>query len=141
MLFKTRYILLSLFISLTYPSFLLADEFSGSISFTKCKKHCNPKGEPEILFHSKIDYTLRLVIDKNSYHPVIKVVNETDNSVEWSFHIVFFDQEDTVIAAYALSGKTNATGKYGQSNSSSTIKMNPSDMEKITKYKATIYTL
>jgi hypothetical protein len=131
----------ALFIALVKPSVLLASDFSGDISFLNCKQNCNANGEPELKFHNKADYILRLVVDKNTYFPLMKVINATGSAINWSFHIVFFDHADNIIATYALSGETKPTGKYAQSNSSSRITMNLSDMKKIIKYKAVIYTL
>ena len=136
---KFIFILFSLGL-LILPSISKANVLSGDISFSNCEKLCNSAGEREIRFHNKVDFTLRIIIDEDSYFPAMKVGNITNKKVNWSFHIVFFDENSNIVATYALSGETNKTSKYGQHTNSSRITMLPKDMNKIRKYKMLVYT-
>lgn len=110
MKFKFLYILFSLALILS-PSISQADVFKGDISFSNCDQPCYFSGERDIKFHSKIDFTLKMLIDDHSYFPAMKVVNTTKEKVSWSFHIVFFDKNSNIIATYALSHETKSTNK------------------------------
>ena len=128
------------FVLYVFPAVSQAEVFNGDISFTNCDKLCNSKGEREIKFHSKVDFTLRIVIDEESFFPVMKIVNLTKEKVKWSFHMVFFDKNNSIVAAYGLSHETNSTNKYGSHVSASRISMQTKDMNKIRKYKTVVYT-
>ncbi|MDH5601711.1 MAG: hypothetical protein OEY78_10455, partial [Gammaproteobacteria bacterium] len=79
-------------------------------------------------------------IDDDSYFPAMKVVNTTNEIVDWSFHIVFFDKNSNIIAAYAFSHATKSTNKFGQYTNGARIKIPPKDKNKITNYKIVVYT-
>lgn len=128
---------LALFLS---PSISQADVFKGEISFSNCDQSCYSSGERDIKFHSKIDFTLKMIIDEDSYFPAMKVVNSTKEKVNWSFHIVFFDKNSNIIAAYALSNGTKSTNKYGQHTNGTRINIPHKDKSKITNYKIVVYT-
>lgn len=139
MIFKILYVLFSLALFLS-PSISQADTFKGDISFSNCDQPCYFSGERDIKFHSKIDFTLKMLIDDDSYFPAIKVVNTTKEKVNWSFHIVFLDENSNIIAAYALSHETKSTNKYGQHVNGAKINIPTKDKSKITNYKIVIYT-
>ena len=128
---------LALFLS---PSISQADVFKGEISFSNCDQSCYSSGERDIKFHSKIDFTLKMLIDEDSYFPAMKVVNTTQENVSWSFHIVFFDKNSNIIAAYALSDETKSTNKYGQTTNGARINIPHKDKSKITNYTIVVYT-
>ena len=128
---------LALFLS---PSISQADVFKGEVSFSNCDKSCYSSGERDIKFHSKIDFTLKMIIDEDSYFPAMKVVNSTKEKVNWSFHIVFFDKNSNIIAAYALSNGAKSTNKYGQHTNGTRINIPHKDKSKITNYKIVVYT-
>ena len=81
-----------------------------------------------------------MLIDDDSYFPAMKVVNTTNEIVDWSFHIVFFDKNSNIIAAYALSNATKSTNKFGQYTNGARINIPPKDKNKITNYKIVVYT-
>ena len=91
-------------------------------------------------FHSKVDFTLKMLIDEDSYFPSLRVVNTTQQNVNWSFHIVFFDKDSNIIAAYALSNEAKNTNKYGQITNGARINIPSKDKDKITNYKIIVYT-
>ena len=128
---------LALFLS---PSISQADVFKGEVSFSNCNQSCYSSGERDIKFHSKIDFTLKMLIDDDSYFPAMKVVNTTNEIVDWSFHIVFFDKNNNIIAAYALSDETKSTNKFGQNTNGTRINIPPKVKNKITNYKIVVYT-
>ena len=128
---------LALFLS---PSISQADVFKGEVSFSNCDQSCYSSGERDIKFHSKIDFTLKMIIDEDSYFPSMKVVNTTKEKVNWSFHIVFFDKNNNIIAVYALSNGAKSTNKYGQYTNGTRINIPHKDKSKITKYKIVVYT-
>lgn len=128
---------LALFLS---PSISQADVFKGEISFSNCDKSCYSSGERDIKFHSKIDFTLKMSIDEDSYFPAMKVVNTTNETVDWSFHIVFFDKNSNIIAAYALSNETKSTNKFGKLTNGARINIPHKNKSKITNYKIVVYT-
>ena len=128
---------LALFLS---PSISQADVFKGEVSFSNCDESCYSSGERDIKFHSKIDFTLKMLIDEDSYFPAMKVVNTTKEKVNWSFHIVFFDKNNNIIAVYALSNGAKSTNKYGQYTNGTRINIPHKDKSKITNYKIVVYT-
>ena len=128
---------LALFLS---PSISQADVFKGEVSFSNCDKSCYSSGERDIKFHSKIDFTLKMLIDEDSYFPAMKVVNTTKEKVNWSFHIVFFDKNSNIIAAYALSNGTKSTNKFGKLTNGARINIPHKNKSKITNYKIVVYT-
>ncbi len=136
---KYLYALFS-FVLYVFPAVSQAEVFDGDISFSNCDKLCNSAGDRVIKFHSKVDFTLRIVIDNDSYFPVMNTVNLTKEKIKWSFHMVFFDENDNIVAAYGLSHETKSTNKYGSHVSASRITMQPKDMNKIHKYKIVVYT-
>jgi len=136
---KFIYALLSFFL-FVFPAVSQAEVFNGDISFSNCDKLCNSAGDRVIKFHSQIDFTLRIVIDEDSFFPVMKIVNLTKEKVKWSFHMVFFDKNESIVAAYGLSHETKSTNEYGSHVSASRISMQPKDMNKINKYKMVVYT-
>ena len=136
---KLIYALLSI-VLYVFPAASQAEVFDGEILFSECDKLCNSAGDRVIKFHSKADFTLRIVIDKDSFFPVMKIVNLTKEKIKWSFHMVFFDRNDNVVAAYGLSHETKSTNEYGSHVSASRITMQPKDMNKIHKYKIVVYT-
>ena len=81
-----------------------------------------------------------MLIDEDSYFPAMKVVNTTQENVNWSFHIVFFDKDNNIIAAYALSDESKNTNKYGKNTNGTRINIPPKDKKKITHYKIVVYT-
>jgi hypothetical protein len=129
--FKYLFSLFSLALFLS-PSISQADVFKGET--------CYSSGERDIKFHSKIDFTLKMLIDEDSYFPAMKVVNTTQENVSWSFHIVFFDKNSNIIAAYALSDEAKSTNKYGQHTNGARIKIPHKDKNNITNYKIVVYT-
>ena len=138
---KFKYLLASFTLALfLYPSISQADVFNGDISFSNCNQSCYSSGERDIKFHSKIDFTLKMLIDDDSYFPAMTVVNTTKEIVDWSFHIVFFDKNSNIIAAYALSNATKSTNKFGQHINGARINIPPKDKNKITNYKIVVYT-
>ena len=139
MKFKYLFALFSLALFLS-PSISQADVFKGEISFSNCDQACYSSGDRDIKFHSKIDFTLKMIIDEDSYFPTMKVVNSTKEKVNWSFHIVFFDKNSKIIAAYALSNGAKSTNKYGQHTNGTRINIPHKDKSKITNYKIVVYT-
>lgn len=139
MRFKALFTLLSVALFL-FPSISQAEVFKGDVSFSNCNQACYSSGERDIKVHSKIDFTLKMVIDDDSYFPALKVVNTTKEEVSWSFHVVFLDKDSNVIAAYALSGETRNTNKYGQLTNGVRINIPYKDKSKITNYKIVVYT-
>lgn len=138
---KFKYLFASLSLALFLsPSISRADVFKGDISFSNCNQSCYSSGERDIKFHSKIDFTLRMLIDDDSFFPAMKVVNTTQENLNWSFHIVFFDNKSNIIAAYALSNDVKSTNKYGQQTNGSRISIPPNAKNKITNYKIVVYT-
>lgn len=139
MKFKFLFVSFSLILFLA-PSMSQADVFKGEISLSDCDQSCYSSGERDIKFHSKIDFTLKMLIDEDSYFPTMKVVNTTKEKVNWSFHIVFLDKNSNIIAAYALSNGTKSTNKYGQHTNGTKINIPHKDKSKITNYKIVVYT-
>ena len=138
---KFKYLFASFTLALfLYPSISQADVFNGDISFSNCNQSCYSSGERDIKFHSKIDFTLKMLIDDDSYFPAMKVINTTKEIVDWSFHIVFFDKNRNIIAAYALSDETKSTNKFGQTTNGTRINIPPKVKNKITNYKIVVYT-
>jgi len=83
MKFKFISVLFSLVLILS-PAISRANVFNGDISFSDCTKSCNSAGEHEIKFHDKVDFTLRIIVDEDSYFPVIKTVSSINEKVNWS---------------------------------------------------------
>ena len=137
--FKYLFSLFSLALFL-YPSISQADVFKGEISFSNCNQSCYSSGERDIKFHSKIDFTFKMLIDEDSYFPAIKVVNTTQENVSWSVHIVFFNKNSDIIAAYALSDEAKSTNKYGQHTNGARINIPSKVKNRITNYKIVVYT-
>jgi hypothetical protein len=139
MKFKYLFAIFSLALFLS-PSISQAEVFKGEVSFLNCNQSCYSSGERDIKFHSKVDFTLKMLIDEDSYFPSLKVVNTTQENVNWSFHIVFFDKDSNIIAAYALSDEAKNTNKYGKNTNGARINLPSKDKNKITNYKIVVYT-
>lgn len=136
---KFLFVLFSLALFLS-PSMSQAEVFKGEVSFSNCNQSCYSSGERDIKIHSKIDFTFKMLIDEDSYFPDMKVVNNTQENVNWSFHIVFFDNKSNIIAAYALSNEAKSTNKYGQHTNGNRINIPHKNKSKITNYKIVVYT-
>jgi len=138
---KSKFLIASFFLALFLsPSISHADVFKGKFSFSNCDETCYSSGERDIKFHSKIDFTLKMLIDEDSYFPSMKVVNTTKEKVNWSFHIVFFDKSSNIIATYALSDGTKTTNKFGKLTNGTRINIPQKNKSKITNYKIIVYT-
>jgi len=71
----------------------------------------------------------------------MKTISTTKEKINWSFHIVFFDINSNIVAAYVLSGEVNRDSKYGLHTSGSRVRMSTKSMNTISKYKIVVYTL